>query len=130
MKKKVKIILIILLFAVLGIAGYFYFDKDYNIKKYFKIQIPSNCEFVSYKKTRGVLKAVVKANELDMTKILENVKNHATKVETKESEEACYFILEEDFEIEKERVTEMYDAFFSLKKMFTTIKSSQRYVFL
>lgn len=121
--------MLIIFLSILTLAGKFNWNKKDNIKRYFDIQVPSDCEFVSYQKNGEELKAVVKLNELERIEVLEAVKKHYGKEDDNAAKEMCYFILEQDFGMEKERVIEMYHSFVSVKKMFTTIKSSSRYIF-
>lgn len=133
MKKKFKIIrivmLIIFVLFVFVTVKYFYLNKEGNIREYFNIQLPSKCEFISYKKTLEELKAIVKVNESEMRKMQEDIEKHYGKAGDVLSRGICYSVFEEDFGMEKNKIIEMYEGLTSRTRWYVTIKTVSMYVF-
>lgn len=124
MKRKSKTtvmkMFLILLFILLGVRLiYINISKEYKIKKYFNIQVPSGCEIISYEKEEEEIKAVVKTNKAGMEKILGNMKKN-NKREYEKSKE--YNLLEKEFGVEKEKVIKMYNGYLGIDRIYSTLK--------
>lgn len=117
------------LLALLLIVSYFYFNKSYNIKRTLEVQVPSNCEFVSYEKTAEVIKAMIKVNEEELNSILVDVKKHYWEATNGVRQKECYSILKK-FGIAEEKEVEMYWSCISRTRLFTIAKTAERYVFV
>lgn len=119
-KNKITVIIIFIIIALLGARlTYTNISKEYKIKKYFNIQMPSGCEVVSYEKEEEEIKAVIKTNELGMKKILENIKKNKKRDYEKSKE---YSLLKKEFGVEKEKVIKMYEGYLSIDKIYSTVK--------
>lgn len=124
MKKKPKITIKVMFFIFLSVLIgvrliYINISREYKIKKYFNIQVPSGCEIISYEKEEEEIKAVVKTNESGITKILESMKK-SKKREYEKSKE--YNLLEKEFGVEKEKVIKMYNGYLGIDRIYSTLK--------